>query len=184
MQTEDGRQKIVVKVSGDLRELVETLDFIKAKTKEGLVFVLIGGGSDITAEIAGEDSGYNPIFTPLGRVLPPELEPQRLKVLLSNQRRLIANLNRLGISAGARLRSGVEVVVDIPYGKIGGVSYPQNADRKAIDALLGFDEVYILTLSHRVKKKRRELKPIIDAFPNLHIIPINEKTTTPTTVTT
>ena len=150
------RKNILIKVSGDLVEKEETLEFIKAKTKDGYVVVVCGGGTAIGEAL--KKQGIESKFGPAGRMVSDFRGRQIARNILENhQVELQDRFNVLSIN----------VLVEIPVVYIGGVLCHINGDDflKSV-AYNSYDELYCLTEKGKVQKK----KEIFNKYPKIETI--------------
>jgi acetylglutamate kinase len=154
------RKKVFVKVSGDLVERKDVLDWIRNITSgNNYVVICTGGGSQINEAFA--ERGIAPDFGALGRATKTFEERQLARdVLERNQARVQDLLTEHDIHA--------EVIIPVMY--MGTVLCHVNGDILVLAAHHGFDKLFVLTLDKRQEKKREEFSryPKIDvvAFPS------------------
>lgn len=142
------RRKIFVKVSGDLFNRQEVIDWLGTLTarKENFVVICVGGGTQINQAFA--NAGFEVgAHGPLGRETKSFDERQLARDTLEvNQREVQDRLATNGIAA----------VVEIPVIYIGTVLCHVNGDIHTLAAYHGFEELYILTTQDRVVKKQQD----------------------------
>ena len=150
------RKNILIKISGDLVEKKETLQFIKAKTKDGYVVVVCGGGTAISEILKKENIESE--FGPAGRIIPDFKGRQIARDILENRQTELQD--RFNIA-------GINVLVEIPVVYIGGVLCHINGDDFLKSVVYNsYDELYCLTEKWKVKKK----KEIFDKYPKIKVI--------------
>ena len=135
-------KNILVKVSGDVIEKEEVLNFIKEKARENYVVVICGAGTKIGE--AFDKKGCKIKFNEHGRVTETFEERQIIRdVLEDEQRKLQDKLVGTGAS------------VIIPIIELGSVLCHINGDMYVKAGYLGFGEIYVFTLKDRVGDKEK-----------------------------
>jgi len=149
------RKTALIKISGDLIKNNEVIEKIRKVSDEYFTAVLIGGGTQISQ--AFQERGFEVKFGPLGRET-NSLEERQLSrdVLEKNQAEIQDFLSE----------KGVHVAVIIPIRDIASVLCPVNGDVFVLEAYLGYDKIYILTLKEREQKKKIEF----EKYPKIEII--------------
>ncbi len=147
------KRTALIKISGNLLENKEIIQWMKKLEKKYSLVVLIGGGEQINN--AFKKKGYKIKYGPLGRIT-KSLEERQLarNVLEKNQAQIQDNLDNKGISAR----------VIIPVEEVASVLCHVNGDIKILSAYNGFDKIYILTKKERVENKKKWLKQVADCF--------------------
>jgi len=142
------RQPVIVKVSGDLWDRNDVIEWIRKKAAEYYVVVLVGGGTQINKafEQRGLKIGEH---GPLGRETNSFEERQLARDVLERNQ---AELQDLLFSRG------IFAIVVKPVLEIGDVLCHVNGDIYILTVYHGFDKIYVLTTESRVKAKKRELK--------------------------
>ncbi len=140
------RKTAFIKVSGDLIDKENVLQWLKATAQTFFTVVCVGGGTQINE--AFKEKGFPIEFGPQGRIT-NSFEERKLArdVLEKNQMQVQDLLAEWGIAA----------TVIIPVIEIASVLNHVNGDDFALLAT-GFDEVYILTLENRVSAKKEQFK--------------------------
>lgn len=160
-------QKILIKITGDLRNNQEILNFIGKQTSVGDVVVLIGGGTDITAALKAQDSEYKPDFRQEGRVLKEQWQKIVAKKVLEINRSYLQRKLR-----NAQITAKVIIPVMEPAP---GVICHVNADKYAAHLSNGFDRVFIITLPKRLRAKKKEFAAHLRDYPDkIEIVSIDE----------
>ena len=149
-----------IKISGDLYENPDAINFIGQIAKNGYTVVCVGGGTQINTAL--EQRGYTLTkHGPLGRDLLTEEERLIARdVLETNKQRLEDILSKINVSA----------TVIIPVLEIGNVMCHINGDEFIRSAYNGFDKLYILTLLERKIKKEQEFSR--EKFPKIEVVSI------------
>ncbi|MEK7664951.1 MAG: hypothetical protein AAB361_02310 [Patescibacteria group bacterium] len=142
------RQTALVKISGDLCERDDVLEWIRRISAEYFTVILVGGGKQINEafEKAGFKVGKH---GPLGRETESFKESQLARDILEENQEKVQDL---------LASRGVIATVVIPVLDIGSVLCHVNGDIFALTAYLGFDKIFVLTYQSRVKEKKREFK--------------------------
>jgi len=142
------RKNAFIKISGDLFERPDVLEWIKKHIAlKYYTVICVGGGTQINQ--AFKEKGY-PLgkYSELGRSINMEdIKQQRLahNILLDNQSRLQDLIHEIGVLAN----------VVIPFENIGGVECHKNGDIMVFDAYHGFHKLYVFTLEERVATKKK-----------------------------
>lgn len=137
----------LIKVSGDLLDRSEVIEWLARVSVFGNLTVCCGGGSQINDLF--RIRGFPIVFGPLGRETRTE-EEKRVAIAALQENKV--SLERL------LYEKGIPCKVIIPVVRIGDVDCPINGDQLALSAYLGFDKIYILTLRERLAKKLGEFK--------------------------
>ena len=142
------RQTAFVKVSGDLCQREDVLEWIRRLSSEYFTVILVGGGTQINEafEKAGFKVGKH---GPLGRETESFKESQLARDILEENQEKMQDL---------LASRGVMATVVIPVLDIGTVLCHINGDIFVLTAYLGFDKIFVLTCQSRVREKRREFK--------------------------
>lgn len=143
------RRTAFVKVSGDMLENREVLEWLRSLAESRYLVICTGGGTQINDAFA--KAGF-PVRThgPLGREHASFDERQLARnVLEQNQARL---QDMLAVER-------IPAVVVVPVLDIGGVLCHVNGDTYLLAAYLGYDELYVVTTSDRVKQKEQAFAP-------------------------
>lgn len=154
------RQTALVKVSGDLYDCEDCLDWIAKLTKDYFVVICIGGGTQINE--AFRQRGF-PIrqHGPLGRETETFQERQLARdVLEENQLKMQDLLAERGIIA----------TVIIPVLDIGSVLCHVNGDIFILAAYHGFDRIYVITTPERTTDKGKSLTK----YPKIEVIAFSD----------
>lgn len=134
-----------VKISGDLIARGDVLTWIKSVAKDYFVVICSGGGMQINDEFAKKNIPVK--FGPLGREIENLKDRQFARDILERNRVGIENLLKT---------NGIKAKVVIPILDIESILCHVNGDVYIKAVYLGFDKLYILTLSNRVRKKQKE----------------------------
>ena len=143
------RKTCFVKLSGDTFLLEEVLDWIVELSRQYLMVICVGGGSQINQTFAewGLELGKH---GPLGREALDFHESQLARDVLEQNRAKIQD----------RLASkGVTASVVIPVLDIGGMLCHVNGDQFTLAAYHGFDVLYVATTADRVTVKEEFFGP-------------------------
>ena len=143
------RKTCFVKLSGDTFLLEEVLDWIVELSRQYLMVICVGGGSQINQTFAewGLKLGKH---GPLGREDLDFHESQLARDVLEQNRAKVQD----------RLASkGVTASVVIPVLDIGGMLCHVNGDQFTLAAYHGFDVLYVATTSNRVEDKKGFFAP-------------------------
>ncbi len=144
-----------VKISGNLVEKEEVLDWLRERAQQYYVAVCVGGGEQINE--AFRKKGFEINFGPFGRIVKSLEEKQLARdVLEINQARLQDLLDERGINAR----------VLIPVWNVATVLSPLDGDVFVLGAHNGYDKVYVLTLKSREEEKRELFKRVAECFSN------------------
>jgi len=147
------RQNAFVKISGNLLDNLQVLDWLKELAKNYFVAICIGGGEQINE--AFKQADYPIVFGPLGRVTRLLEERQLARdVLERNQAQIQDMLWEKGIAAQ----------VIIPVVEIGGVLCHINGDIMMLAVYLGYDKLFLLTTKDRVEKKKLWILQVAEVF--------------------
>ncbi|MDO8424553.1 MAG: hypothetical protein Q7S70_01275 [bacterium] len=149
------RRTAFIKISGDLVSREDVLSWIKAVENDYFVVICSGGGAQINDEFSKR--GIPIKFGPLGREI-ENFEGRQIA-------RDILEKNQVEIQDLLEARN-IKATVVIPVLDIGSVLCHVNGDVYTKAAYLGFDKIYILTLSDRVEKKKEEFKD----YPKVEVI--------------
>lgn len=142
-----------VKVSGNLLENEEVLEWLREHGKKYYLVICIGGGEQINE--AFREKGFEIKFGPLGRITNSLAERQLARDVLEQNEAIIQDmLDEKGISAR----------VLIPVDDVAGVLCHVNGDIKLLSAYLGYDKLFLLTPKDRVEKKELWLKDVAKVF--------------------
>lgn len=137
------RKTALLKISGDLIDSKEVLQWIKEISKEFFTVVCVGGGTQIN-EAFKKNGIVTGVHGPLGRETNTFHERQLARdILETNQCMLQDALTVNDISAS----------VVIPTLDIGTVLCHVNGDVFVLAAYHGYDELYIVTTKERVDTK-------------------------------
>jgi len=142
-----GRKTALVKISGDLHQRRDVIEWVRKLSAEYFTVVLVGGGTQINE--AFKKAGL-PIreHGPLGRETETFEESQLARDVLERNQEQVQDL---------LAERGVMATVVIPVLDIGSVLCHINGDIFILTAYLGFDKIFVLTYEDRVKAKRRAL---------------------------
>ena len=152
------RVKALVKVSGDLLDRQEVIDWIGqlAGQKDHFVVICVGGGTQINQAFTNAGFGVG-AHGPLGRETKRFEERQLARdVLEVNQREVQDKL----------ADNGIMVVVEIPVVYLGTVLCHVNGDIYILTAYHGFEEIYVLTTKDRQEKKQQDFA----LYPKIKIV--------------
>ena len=142
-----------IKVSGNLLEESEVLEWLRELGNKYYVVVCIGGGEQINK--AFRERGFEIKFGPMGRVTQTLEERQLARDILENNQAIIQDMiDGKGISAR----------VIIPVDDIASVLCHVNGDVKLLTAYNGYDKLFLLTSKDRVEKKRLWLEKVTEIF--------------------
>lgn len=149
------RKTAFVKISGDLISREDVLAWIKSIADDYFVVICSGGGTQINDEFAKRNIPVK--FGPLGREIENFEDRQFARDILERNQEEIQDLLET---------KNIKATVVIPVLDIGSVLCHVNGDVYTKAVYLGFDKIYILTLSNRVEKKKEEF----NKFPKIEII--------------
>lgn len=141
------RKTAFVKLSGDLVQREDILEWIRSLAEGHFVVICTGGGTQISD--AFKARGFTVEFDDHGRVTRTFDERQLARDVLEQNRDDIQDL------LAAR---GITVVVIIPVLDIGSVLCHVNGDLFALNAERSFDRVCVLTLKDRAEDKKAQFK--------------------------
>lgn len=150
------KKNAFVKVSGDLCRRQDFIDWVGRLSKDRFVVILIGGGVQINQALreAGFEVGGP---GPLGRELKTLKEKQLARnVLEKNQ----ADLQDL------LAEKGIQALVEKPVLEICSVLCHVNGDTFLLTCYLGFEELYAVTLTSRVKTKEKQFA----LYPKIQVV--------------
>ena len=147
------RKTALVKLSGDLINRTDVLEWLRELGKEYFVVIISGGGVQINAEFEARGFGKN--YGPLGRETRSFEERQLARDILEKNQADIQDL---------LARENIPAVVMIPALDIGSVLCHVNGDIFVLTAYLGYDKLFILTLESRAQNKNAQLRNIWAAF--------------------
>jgi acetylglutamate kinase len=151
-----GRLTALVKVSGDLCQREDVIEWIRKLSAEYFTVILVGGGTQINA--AFEEAGFKVAkHGPLGRETEIFKESQLARDVLEENQEIVQDLLAL---------RGVMATVVIPVLDIGSVLCHINGDIYILTAYLGFDKIFVLTYQDRVREKKRAFKK----YPKIEVI--------------
>jgi acetylglutamate kinase len=140
------RQTALIKISGDLVNSQEVIQWIKEISQEFFTVICIGGGTQINEAFINSGIAIG-THGPLGRETNTFLERQLARdILESNQSDLQDALSEQNISAS----------VIIPTLDIGTVLCHVNGDIFILSAYHGYNKLYIVTTKERVDTKELE----------------------------
>lgn len=143
------RPNAFVKISGNLLQNTAVEKWLRTLAESYFVVVCIGGGEQINEAFSEREWPVR--FGPLGRITTslPERQVAR-DALEQNQAAVQDMLDEKGINAR----------VIIPVEEIGGVLCHVNGDVLMLAAYLGFDKLFLLTLTERVERKKEWLQKV------------------------
>ncbi len=142
-----------VKISGNLLEKEEVIEWLKDISKQYFLAICIGGGEQINE--AFKKKGFDIKFGPLGRITESLEERQLARDILEKNQAFIQDLvDEKGISAR----------VIIPVDDIATVLCHVNGDVKLLAAYNGYHRLFMLTSKDMVKKKRLWVKRVARVF--------------------
>lgn len=142
-----------VKISGNLLEKEEVIEWLKELSRQYFIAICIGGGEQINE--AFKEKGFSIKFGPLGRITESLEERQLARDILEKNQAFIQDLvDEKGISAR----------VIIPVDDIATVLCHQNGDVKLLAAYNGYQRLFILTSKDMVKKKKLWVKRVTKVF--------------------
>jgi len=147
------RKTALVKVSGDLVQRPDVLEWLRELAKSNYVVICTGGGVQINAVF--EEKGYGRNYGTLGRNTKTFEERQLARDILEKNQAELQDL----LAA-----NGIPATVLIPVLDIGSVLCHVNGDVFVLTAYLGYDALWILTLEDRVAEKDRQVREIWSAF--------------------
>ena len=151
-----GRQTALVKVSGDLCQREDVIEWIRKLSAEYFVVILVGGGTQINE--AFKRAGFKVAkHGPLGRETEVFKESQLARDVLEENQEKVQDLLAL---------RGVMATVVIPVLDIGSVLCHINGDIYILTAYLGFDRIFVLTYESRVKEKKLAFKK----YPKIQVV--------------
>lgn len=140
------RKSAFVKISGDLHDSPEVMEWIRGLTEEYFVVICVGGGTQITQALAERGLG-NGTFGPLGRELESFAQRQLARDVLENNQAEVQN---------ALAEQGIHATVVIPVLDCGSVLCHVNGDMYVRAAYLGFDALYVITAPERAEAKQKD----------------------------
>ncbi len=151
-----GRKTALVKISGDLCQRDDVLEWIRKLSAEYFTVILVGGGTQINEVF--EKSGFKVgKHGPLGRETESFKESQLARDVLEENQEKVQDL---------LASRGVMATVVIPVLDIGSVLCHINGDIFILTAYLGFDKIFVLTCQGRVKEKKRAFKK----YPKIEVV--------------
>ena len=151
-----GRQTALVKISGDLCQRDDVIEWIRKLSAEYFTVVLVGGGTQINE--AFKKAGFKITkHGPLGRETESFKESQLSRDVLEENQERVQDLLAL---------RGVMATVVIPVIDIGSVLCHINGDIYVLTAYLGFDKIFVLTYESRIKEK----KLVFKKYPKIEVI--------------
>lgn len=143
-----GRKTALVKISGDLHQRNDVIEWIRKTSAEYFTVVLVGGGTQINE--AFKEAGFKVgKHGPLGRETESFEESQLARDILERNQEKVQDL---------LAERGVHATVVIPVLDIGSVLCHINGDIYILTAYLGFDKIFVLTCQDRVKSKKLALR--------------------------
>jgi hypothetical protein len=142
------KKEIFVKVSGDVFQMPEFLQWVVGLSLDSLIVICVGGGTQINEEFARR-GWANDNYGPLGREIQTGSEEYWVakRILQKNKRTLENLLYGAGVS---------NFHVDIPMINIGKCFRHTNGDDYLVTAHQGFSKLYIVTLERRFEAKMRK----------------------------
>jgi len=140
------RKTAFVKVSGDLIDRENVLQWLKLTAETFFTVICVGGGTQISE--AFKEKGFPIEFGPQGRITRSFEERKLARDVLEKNQMFVQEL---------LAERGIAATVIIPVLEIASVLNHVNGDDFALLAT-GFDEVYILTLENRVSAKEEQFK--------------------------
>ena len=150
------KPNVLVKISGNLLEKEEVIEWLKEISEQYSVVILIGGGEQINE--AFRERGFEIRFGPLGRITKSLEERQLARDILEKNQALIQDMiDEKGINARAV----------IPARDIATVLCLENGDVFVLSAYNGFDKIYLLTLMSNVDKKLLWLEQLAKCFKHI-----------------
>ena len=149
------RKTAFVKISGDLIKREDVLAWIKSIADDYFVVICSGGGTQINDEFTKRNIPVK--FGPLGREIENFEDRQIARDILEKNQAEIQDLLE---------SKNIKATVVIPVLDIGSVLCHVNGDIYTKAAYLGFDKIYILTLSDRMEEKKKEF----NEFPKIEIV--------------
>lgn len=153
---------VLIKISGDcIRQ--DVFGWIKVIAKTSYVVICVGGGAQINE--AFKKRGF-PVgkYGPLGRETTCPQEAQLAREVLEANKILVQNI---------LAEEGISAVVEIPVLNIGGVTCHLNGDTYVLASYIGFDQIYVVTLASRLKKKAEEFMN----YPKIKVVPFPDNNT-------
>lgn len=143
-------KNIFVKVSGDLYERNDFVDWISELSKENLVVICVGGGTQINKAF-GENGITADKYGALGRQHKNREEQEIAKKVLDNNKN---DLEKILES------KNIEAKVIIPFFDIETVWCHVNGDQMVRTVYLGFDKIFVVTLESRLENKEDQFKEL------------------------
>jgi hypothetical protein len=148
-------KNILIKGSGDITKDQKFIDFVLSKVQFNYVVVICGGGTKISE--AFKEAGYPVNFDERGcRITKTREERMLMCDVLEKEKKDLCQ----------RLGDNHNPYIVAPLLDVGSVLCPINGDDLVKAYYLGFDEIYVFTLSGRLEKK----KTIFKDFPKVNII--------------
>jgi len=142
------RKTALVKLTGDLAELrPDVLAWLRPLAQDYFVVICAGGGTRISQRFEEENIPFT--FGKLGRETSSFKGRQIARDELESNQVLIQDQLAL---------EKIAATVIIPVLDIGSVLCHVNGDTFVQTAYLGFDKMFVLTLSSRVEKKRKDFE--------------------------
>ncbi len=142
-----------VKISGNLLEKEEVVEWLKELSKQYFIAICIGGGEQINE--AFKERGFDIKFGPLGRITESLEERQLARDILEKNEALTQDLVD---------EKGINARVIIPVETMATVLCHVNGDVMALAAYNGFDKIFLLTLKDRAEKKRLWVEKVAEIF--------------------
>lgn len=136
-------ENVLIKSSGDTTENQSFIEFVLEKSRHSNVVVICGGGTKISEKL--KEAGYDIEFDELGRrITKTWMERTIMQNVLEEERQNLQNKFN---------NAKIAVVSPILYA--GNVMCPINGDDLVKAYELGFDEIYVFTISNRIEKKSK-----------------------------
>jgi len=145
----------LIKISGDLLTKKDVIAKIREISKKYLTVITVGGGTQISE--AFQQKGFPIKFGPLGRETNSLEEKQLARNILEKNKKEVQNFLD---------KENIPATVIIPFVDIASVACPINGDTFVLATYLGFDKLYIFTLSGREDKKRKEF----EKYPKIEVV--------------
>ncbi|MFA4890644.1 MAG: hypothetical protein WC587_03415 [Candidatus Paceibacterota bacterium] len=143
-------KNILIKISGDLIRDDKVLNFIKRKSKNARVVVLVGAGSDISNSLIEKKINFK--FTGIGRIIKNVKGKEVARKILSKNKKELQN---------KLAKEKIKAIVEIPVIKLGNILCHINGDILAAGCSVNFDETNVITQKGRNKNlKGHNLKII------------------------
>jgi acetylglutamate kinase len=149
-------QNIFVKISGDLIDTEKVFRWISKCSKRGKIVICVGGGTQINNALAEAGIPFRK-HGPLGREHQSEAEKTIAEKILAKNVKKMKSLCK---------KHSINCKIIAPIIEIGGTQCHINGDQIILAAYLGYDQLFVLTTAHRVKKKQNDFRQ----YPKIKVV--------------